>query len=340
MRNDQPHTFSRREFLRCASAFGAASLLPVGNTALAAEPPPEVKKIRLLKLPAICLAFAYLGEELLRMEGFTEVEYVEMTANSPSVLLGAGRADMWLDTAPSVVYALANRHPVVALGGVHSGCYELFGRGHVRALRDLRGNRVSISTYGGHEHVFVSSMAAYIGVDPRRDINWVVAGTTENAIRAFSEDDADAFLGFAPQPQELRARGVGHVIVNTTTDRPWSQYFCCIVVANREFARRNPIAAKRTMRAFLKAADICAEEPERAARFMTERGHVSDYRAALEILRELPYRRWRDASPEDSLRFHALRLHDVGMISMSPKMIIEQGTDWRAFNELKRELKA
>ena len=44
--------------------------------------------------------------------------------------------------------------------------------------------------------------------------------------------------------------------------------------------------------------------------------------------------------PEDTLRFYALRLHEVGMIKKSPKQIIAQGTDWRFLRELKKELKA
>jgi NitT/TauT family transport system substrate-binding protein len=40
------------------------------------------------------------------------------------------------------------------------------------------------------------------------------------------------------------------------------------------------------------------------------------------------------------LRFYVLRLHEAGMINSSPQKIIAQGTDWRFWGELKRELKA
>ena len=45
----------------------------------------------------------------------------------------------------------------------------------------------------------------------------------------FVKGEADAFIGFPPEPQELRARGISRVIRNTTTDQPWSQYFCYTV---------------------------------------------------------------------------------------------------------------
>jgi NitT/TauT family transport system substrate-binding protein len=56
-------------------------------------------------------------------------------------------------------------------------------------------------------------------------------------------------------------------------------------------------------------------------------------------VRALPYRRWRDYHPEDTLRFYALRLREAGMIKSTPQEIIERGSDWRFLNELKRELK-
>jgi NitT/TauT family transport system substrate-binding protein len=161
-----------------------------------------------------------------------------------------------------------------------------------------------------------------------------------NAMQLFVDGKSDAFLAFAPAPQELRARKIGRVIVNTTHDRPWSQYFCCLVVANREFTAKHPVATKRALRSFLKAADICAQEPERAARMLVEKGYEPRYEVALEVPKELPYRRWREHHPKDTLRFHALRLHEVDMIKSTPQRLIAQATDWRFLNELKKELKA
>ena len=123
-------------------------------------------------------------------------------------------------------------------------------------------------------------------------------------------------------------------------DRPWSQYFCCMLAGNREFVARYPAATKRVVRAFLKAADLCANEPERAARQLVEGGFTERYEYALQTLNENPYGQWREYDAEDSVRFYALRLHELGMIKSNAKRIIANGTDWRFLNELKRELKA
>jgi NitT/TauT family transport system substrate-binding protein len=328
---------SRRRFLATASALSAGSLLGIPHPA-AAEPPPEVTKIRLVHAPAICLTPQYLAEELLRLEGFSEIEYVDLPVTKSLIPLEAGRADMTMGASPDVVAALDAGRSVLPLAGIHAGCYELFAHARI-AIKDLKGKSVAITTEDSTEKLFISSIVAYVGITPR-DIQWVTARSSSEAMRTFVDGKVDAFLGFAPQPQELRARKVGHVILNTTQDRPWSQYFCCMVSARREFAQQHPIATRRALRAFLKAADLCAEDPERAARYLVARGYESRYEMALEILRELPYRRWRDAHPEDTLRFHALRLHEAGIIKSSPQRLIAQGTDWRLLDELKRELKA
>lgn len=330
----------RRRFLAKTAALSAASLLGLPDTATA-EPPPETKKIRLYRAPTICLAPSYLAEELLLLEGFSEVEYVEPESTvTIGEELARGRFDIGLKTAPYIVPFLDAGAPIAVLAGVHAGCYELFGNDRVRSVRDLKGKAVAVSAHGSSEHIFMSSMVAYVGMDPRRDINWILGKTLPDTMQIFVDGRADAFLAFAPQPQELRARKIGTVIVNTTEDRPWSQYFCCVVAANRHFVEQRPVATKRALRAILKAADICAEDPERAARFVVAKGYEPHYDVALKVIKSLPYRRWRYGNPEDTLRFHALRLHEVGMIKSNPNKLIAQGTDWRFLIELKKELKA
>jgi NitT/TauT family transport system substrate-binding protein len=161
----------------------------------------------------------------------------------------------------------------------------------------------------------------------------------EESTLLLAEGKVDAVLAFPPLAQELRARKVGQVVVNSTTDRPWSQYFCCMAYAHREFVRTHPVAIKRALRAFLKAAAVCSLEPERVARFLVDGGYTKTYEYALETMQDIGYNRWREYDAEDTIRFYALRLQEAGMIKGTPQKLIAQGTDWRFLNELKKELK-
>ena len=319
---------SRRQFLQHSSALGAASLLGFA----------EITKIRLGKGPWLCFAPIYLAEELLRLEGFHEIEYINISASIPVTL--SDSADISLFGGPSILPAIDAGMPLKVIAGLHVGCWELFGNDRVDSITSLKGRKVAVSALRGVEHIWISSMLAYVGMDPNKDIEWVPTGKLEESQRRFLAGEVDAFLAFPPQPQDMRAIRAGQVIVNTTLDRPWSQYFCCIVGANQQFLRQYPVAAKRALRALLKATDICAEDPERVARFLGEKGYEPRYDVALDVVKSLPYNRWRHDNPEDTIRFHALRLHEVGMIKTSPNKLVAKGTDWRFLNAIKKELKA
>ena len=334
-------TWDRRQFVKGAAALaGSAGLLGYDLTAARAEPPLETTRIRLSKISGICIAPQYVAEELLRGEGFTDVEYVATESGAGlSRALSSGEIDATINYAAPLIIPLDAGQPIVVLAGVHVGCFELFGNEPIRALRDLKGKSVGVQGVGSSPHVFLVAMARYVGLDPDRDINWV----TDPLVRPkvlFEQGKIDAFLGFPPEPQELRSRHIGRVVIDSSVDRPWSQYFCCMIAANREFVHRNPVATKRLVRAMLKASDLCAAQPERAARLLVDGGFTPNHDYALQTMKEISYRRWRDYNPEDTLRFYALRLQEAGMIKSTPQKIISQGTDWRFLNELKKELKA
>jgi NitT/TauT family transport system substrate-binding protein len=335
--NENGFQFSRRKFLANTSALGAASFLGLPQIA-AAEPPPEIARIRFAYVSALCFAPMFVAEELLYLEGFSEVEYVSVENGIPSTL--ATKSDLAMFGGPSILPAIDRGLPISVIAGLHEGCWELFAHEPVNTIGDLKGKTVAIGGIGGVDHVWLSSMLAYVGIDPRTEIEWVTVPKWADRKDVYLEKKVAAFLAFPPEPQDLRAINVGRVIINTTTDRPWSQYFCCMIGGRNEFIENYPVATKRALRALIKAADICSDEPERAARFLVEKGYDTRYDVVLEILKSLSYNRWRTDNPIDTIRFHALRLRDAGMIKSTPQQIIERGSNFTFLNELKRELKA
>jgi NitT/TauT family transport system substrate-binding protein len=329
----------RREFLARTSALGSAGLLGVAHDALAADPPPETTRIRLVHVPFVCLAPQYLAAEFFPMEGITDWQYLPMGSRSGGIdSIAEGRADItMLDTFTPIPVIDAGK-PVVMLAGIHGGCWQLFGHQGVAAVRDLKGKSAAVHYLGGGDQVFLSSMLVHVGISPG-DVNWTT-GLGADAKDVFASGKADAFMAFAQEPAELRAKGVGKVVINTSTDRPWSQYYCCVVIANRDFVARNPVTTKRVLRSILKASDICAADPERVARFLLDMRYETRYPVGLEVLKNSSYARWRHDNPEDTLRFHALRLREGGLLKSTPQQLIARGTNWRFLNELKQELKA
>jgi NitT/TauT family transport system substrate-binding protein len=330
---------SRRDFLASVSWTAAASVL-AGRGSFADEPPLETTTIRLVRPSGICVAPIYIAKELLRAEGFAEISYVAVPGGVASAQLTArGEADFLLNFAAPLLIPLDAGEPLTVIAGAHVGCFELFANETVHRITDLKGKSVGVQAINSSQHVFLASMATYVGLDPNRDINWVTSSSPKPK-ELFAAGKIDAFLGFPPEPQEMRARNLGHVVVNSALDIPWSQYFCCMVAGNTDFIREHPVATKRVLRAILKAAEMCATDPASAAKRLVDGGFTERYDYALQTLTDLPYDRWREYDPEDTLRFYALRLHEAGMIKSGPNQLIAEGTDWRFLNELKRELKA
>ena len=329
---------NRRCFLAGAAAAGAAGLLRTSTQAWA-EPPLETTTVRLGRWigGAYCWASLYLAGELLRADGLTDVRYVEGdTSLDNAEWLVRGTTDFDFNMPSMHVSSIDAGAPIKVLAGVHFGCFELRANDSVNSIGDLKGKRVGIWAVGSHPHILLSLMINYVGLDPVHDIQWVVSASP---IQSFIDGRVDAFLADTTQFDKLRTKNIGHTIVSNAVDRPWSQYFCCMVAGRTEYVNKYPVATKRVLRAILKAADFCASNPTLAAHQLVDRGFVPSYDDALTTLRETLHDRWREYDAGDSVRFYALRMQETGMIKSSPQQIIAKGTDWRFFDELKRELK-
>ena len=336
MINGRVDGWTRREFLSATAVAGSGVFLGLRSESAAGEAPPETTKLRLARTISICQAPQYVAEALFEAEGFTDVQYVG-DPTIPDKLLASGDAQMGMLFAGPLLIRLDEGAPIVILAGGHIGCLELFAHDPVRSMKDLKGRSAAVSL-GSAAHVFLAMVMAYVGLDPRKDVT-IVGSSPVDGMRMFEERKVDAYIGSPPRTQELRARKIGRLVINSTVDRPWSQYFCCVVVGHREFVQKHPVATKRAMRAILKGAEICALEPDRAARALVNGRFTQQYDYALQAMKDVPYGKWRDYDPEDTVRFYSLRLHEVGMIKSNPQKIISQGTDWRFLRELKKELK-
>ncbi len=167
---------NRRVFLTRAAVAGAAIGFGVGPRPAGAEPRPETTRLRLLRTGSICWAPQYLAEDLLYGEGFTDVTYVDMPTGAVSARLVSGEADLSLNfVGPNIIRVDAG-DPVVFLAGVHTGCFEVVATERIRRVRDLKGKTAAVASLNGAEHIFFATIAANVGLDPRRDIRWITPG--------------------------------------------------------------------------------------------------------------------------------------------------------------------
>jgi NitT/TauT family transport system substrate-binding protein len=255
----------RRRFLSHAAALGGGGLLSLHHPLAAADPPPETTRLRILEGMVTCIAPTIITEHLLRAEGFTDIQYVKypsQTRNWPPDDLIAGEVDMNVSFIPTDILHVDAGAPLVILGGSHVGCVDVVASKRVKSTRDLKGRTVAIDT---DTKVFISMFAAYVGLDPQKDINWSVQ-SWQDWPRLLEEGKIDAFMTGPPLSVELRQKKVGHVLVNTTFDKPWSQNFCCLYTSTREFVRKHPVAAKRALRRLMTTSSSSNGTPSKALR--------------------------------------------------------------------------
>jgi NitT/TauT family transport system substrate-binding protein len=282
-----------------------------------------------------------VAEPLLREEGFTDVQYIkhkQFGQGEEDIL--AGRVDFTANFSGLTLMKWAPGDPIDFISGLHVGCYSLIGSDRIKSILDLKGKKVwAWGNIKGHGNAFFKALVAYVGLDPDNDVEYVECSKDE-AIELFKRGKIDAFMSFPPGPQQLRAAGIGHTLVDTNVDRPWSQYYCCMILGRRDFIRNNPIATRKVIRSILRANDLVSQDPEMAAQLLVDRKlrKADDQEFMAQALREIPYDKWRDYSPEDTVRFWALRLKELGLIKHNPQEIISKNTDWSHIASLKNEM--
>ena len=263
---------SRRDFLASLSAARRRwRILGAGRSSLADEGPPETTTIRVRDnrasasrpstSPRICCA-----------RRASPISATYRAAAGPSDGSHVATSTSTYTFAAWVVHLDAGE-PITALAGVHPGCFELFAHEPIRTIRDLKGKRVGIHAWatapprisldhGGACRARPPGTSS--GSCPDRKRHGAVRRRQDRCLSRLSARAAGA-----ARPQD-RSHDPQHA-----TDKPWSQYFCCMAFGNREFVRDHPIATKRALRAILKATDICATEPERAAQRLVDGGFTS-----------------------------------------------------------------
>jgi NitT/TauT family transport system substrate-binding protein len=277
-----------------------------------------------------------VAEELLREEGFTDIQYIEHdNYEDGDKLMAEGKMDMTMDFTARIIRDIVPGSPVVFISGFH-----LIGSDRISTVRDLKGKKVwAWANMTSAPAIFFKTLVAYVGIDPDKDIEYVLVPNDE-ALELFKSGKIDALMSVPPGPQQLREQGIGRVLVDTNVDRPWSQYFCCLMIGARQFVTKYPIATKRALRALMKANDLVARNPAMAAQLLVDKGigKASEQKYFTQAFSDIPYDKWRLYNPEDTIRFYSLRLNELGLIKYSPSEIIAKNTDWSHLASLKSEL--
>lgn len=299
-------------------------------------PPPETTAIRLTA--ASCCSPLMAAERYLREEGFTDVQISD--AGAVAALTG-GKADMGQVFAPLIVSALDAGRSIVGLLGIHAGCVEIWASPSVATLKDLGGRTVLVRSKSVDDLTYSYLVMAlkHAGVDPA-SVNFVVQPDAD-LTKAFLEGKSDALTLLTTSAFAFRSNAAnkGHRVLDQAMDAPWSGLDCCILTTTPEWLRANPIAAKRVLRAVLRAADAMPADRADAAKLATDKGLFGGAKN-VELVRgasNMVSLDWRKLDAARSVRFHAELLSGIGLAKIAPDAAV-RGIEGKLLSELRTEL--
>lgn len=234
-------------------------------------------KVRMAYLGLTCEAAMFVAQEkgFFEEEGL-DVEFVKTDWDGLRDGLGLDRFDANYTLIMYLLKPIEQGLDVKITGGVHTGCLRVqAGKDSgVEKLEDLRGKRIGIPTMGSPPFLFASRALAAKGIDPQKDVEWVVVAPEVSSL-ALDNGQVEAIADSEPLGSILEGMGKVHTVADQAIDEPYKDEYCCAVVVGGAFARRDPASASKVTRALLKGALWVEKNPTAAARLSVEKNYIA-----------------------------------------------------------------
>jgi NitT/TauT family transport system substrate-binding protein len=327
-RNSMRNPRFKRNFI---AAMAAANLLLWGCTLFLwgckkAEPNAAVSpdangltKIRVGYIGLTCEAPIYTAVEkgFFKEEGLDPV-LVKCDWSNYKDVMALGGFDITHHLVTYFLKPIEQGLDVKFTGGIHRGCLRVQApaNGKINTVEDLRGKRIGVPGMGTPPFIFANRALIAHGIDPSREITWVVFPSGELGL-ALQKGDIDAVADSEPIGTLLATQDKLKTIADSAKDSPYNDEYCCEVIVSGKFLTANPKAAAAATRALLKAAKWVQTNPAAAARLSVEKHYLaSNPELNTVAISHLNYMPGVDAA-EVSVKTAAIAMKKDGMLSPS-----------------------
>lgn len=229
-------------------------------------------KIRVGYVGITCEApiFTAVEKGFFKEEGL-EVELVKCDWKNYKDVLALGGYDITHHLVMYFLKPLEQGLDIKFTGGIHRGCLRLQTtvNSPIKTVQDLKGKKIGVPGMGTPPFIFAYRVLGTKGLDASRDVSWLVYPAAELGL-ALEKGEVDAIADSEPIGSMLVASGKVRNIADQATDYPYSEEYCCAVLANGAFIKRNPKATAGATRALLKAAKWVETNPAAAAKLSVE----------------------------------------------------------------------
>lgn len=220
--------------------------------------------------------FVALEKGFFTEEGL-DVELVKTDWDGLRDGLGLGRFDANYTLIMYLLKPIEQGLDVKITGGVHTGCLrvQVGPKSDIKTVEQLKGKKIAVPTHiGSPPFLFASRVLAAHGVNPNKDVEWVVKPGDVLGL-ALDTGQVDAIADSEPIGSILAAKDKLQTIADQAMDAPYGGEYCCAVVVSGKFAARDPSSAAKVTRALLKGARWVDENPTAAAKLAVEKKYTA-----------------------------------------------------------------
>ena len=313
-----PEFMSKTKLAIATTALFALLLVACNKSAdNSAAPAGGSMKVRVGYIGLTCEAPIFTAVE----KGFFKDEGVDVTlvkcewANYKDVL-ALGGFDITHHLVMYFLKPIEQGLDVKFLGGIHRGCLRVQTAtgSSIHSVEDLRGKRIGVPGMGTPPFIFANRVLNAHGIDPGKEISWRVFPAGELGL-ALQKGDVDAVADSEPIGTLLTADGKVRNVADQATEAPYSDEYCCAVLANGKFVAANPKASSAATRALLRGAKWVEANPKAAAELSVEKKYLASNpelnAVAISHLRYVP----SVSGAEAAVKSAAIAMQKAGMLS-------------------------
>ena len=221
--------------------------------------------------PAVALKRGFFKEEDI------DAEVIRMNANISVTALATGDID-YTTIFGSVVRAAIRGLPVrVVASFLDSPTQMLLSRQEFKAVKELKGKTLGVSTFGATADVAARMMFRYSGVDPEKDMKIIALGADQARFTALKEGIVDVIV-ISP-PADVEGRKFGFRVLARAYEL-FNFPFVGLGVNLKKLSDK-PDEVKRVIKALIKANRYIRSNRDGSIQTLMEWGRTSKENASL-----------------------------------------------------------
>lgn len=204
---------------------------------------------------------------LYRKEG-VDLQFRVLRGDLAISAIVAGRDIDYMYGAGSAVTAAVRGLPVKVLShDLKSVLFYLMAQPKLRSPQELKGKRVAVASLGGTGAVATRASIRALGLDPDRDVTYIVIGAASVRLAAMETGSVEAAIMPVPWNIRMKQKGFRELIfAGNVMSQPLTG-----VAAGKDRIEQNPEQVRRILRGFLRSLRAVRNERTEIVEFIGRR---------------------------------------------------------------------